>query len=269
MDGTFRLPYGLPKDKGLPTVPPRLYLEDEDFQPKDKGLPMLPPRLYLEDGDLQSRLPKEDKGLPMLPPRLYLEDEDFQPKDKGLPMLPPRLYLEDGELQSRLPKEDKGLPMLPPRLYLEDEDFTSQLHDNTKQNTASNFQEKAVCFQVCGSVIQTHELQSPTVNENVYQPLLPNRRVTQESSESTVYQPITPGGTTNHKEEKEKWTRLATGIKNSTYQSHTFKSPARNGEQNQDKRGQLISAKESSERCTNHYQPLVFSKRKTTPAATH
>ena len=194
MDGTFRLPYGLPKDKGLPTVPPRLYLEDEDFQPKDKGLPMLPPRLYLED-----------------------------------------------------------------------EDFTSQLHDNTKQNTASNFQEKAVCFQVCGSVIQTHELQSPTVNENVYQPLLPNRRVTQESSESTVYQPITPGGTTNHKEEKEKWTRLATGIKNSTYQSHTFKSPARNGEQNQDKRGQLISAKESSERCTNHYQPLVFSKGKQPP----
>jgi len=161
-------------------------------------------------------------------------------------------------------EEDKGMPILPPRLYLEDEDFTSQLHDNTMQNTATNPQEMAVHFQVRGNVIQIHEVPSPTVNENaIYQPLLPKRMVTKESSESSVYQPLTFGSTANHKEEKEKSMQSATRNENITYQPLTFKSATRNREQNGEERGQLTTTKESSK--TNHYQPLVFPKKKQNP----
>ena len=168
------------------------------------------------------------------------------------------------EIQNRLPKEDEGMPILPPRLYLEDEDFISQLHDNTMQNTATNPQEMAVHFQVHGNVIQIHEVPSPTVNENaIYQPLLPKRMVTKESSESSVYQPLTFGSTANHKEEKEKSMQSATRNENITYQPLTFNSTTRNREQNREERGQLTTTKESS--VTNHYQPLVFPKKKQNP----
>jgi len=125
------------------------------------------------------------------------------------------------EIQNRLSEEDKHLPTLPPRLYLEDEDFISQLHNNTMQNTA---QEMAVCFQDHGNVIHTHKVPSPAVNENaIYQPLLPKRMVTKESSESSVYQPLTFGSTTDHREEKEKSMQSVTRNENSTYQPLTFK----------------------------------------------
>ena len=162
------------------------------------------------------------------------------------------------EPQTRHPK---GQPILPPRRYRKDEDFTSQLDDRTMQKPGTDSQ---VRFEVHGNVILTHRVPSRTVNENaIYHPLLPYRKVTNESSESNVYQSLTIRDTTSKKEEEDQAGQTATGNENSAYQPLIFKSATENRAQNQE-RGKLVATSEMS-----HYQPLVFPKERKKPSATH
>ena len=168
--------------------------------------------------------------------------------------------LPNPELHTRHPK---GRPILPPKRYCKDEDFTSQLDDRTMQKPGTDYQ---VCFEVRGNVVLTHKVPSPTVNENaIYQPLLPKRKITEESSESNVYQPLTIGDTTSKKEE-DQTRQSATRNENSAYQPLLFKSATGNRAQNEE-RGQLVATKGSSE--TSHYQPLVFPQERQQHFATH
>ena len=244
--------------KGQPILPLRRYLEDEDFCTSQlhnciKQKPVTDSQVCFE---LQAR---HSKGQPILPPRRYLEDEDFctsQLHDRTM-QKPATDYQVCFELQARHPR---GQPILPPRRYLEDEDFcTSQLHNCTMQKPPTDSQ---VHFEVRRNVVLTHRVPSPTVNENaIYHPLLPKRKVTNESSESNVYQPITVRGTTSKKEEDQA-RQSATRNENSAYQPLILKSATGNRAQNEE-RGQLVATKGSSE--TSHYQPLVYPQERKNP----
>jgi len=239
------------EDKGTPTLPPRLYLEDEDFTSQ------------LHNNTMQNTATQENAIYqPLLPNRMVTNESSESSVYQPLPSGGTTNHKEEKEevTQSATRNENsKCLPTLPPRLYLEDENFISQLHDSTMQNTA---QGKAVCFQVCGNVVQTHEVPNPIADEDaIYQPLLPSRMVTEESSESSVYQPLTFGGTS------EKSRQSATENENSTYQPLTFMSATANREQNGEESGQWIMPKESSE--TSNYQTLVFPKGKPKLHPTH
>ena len=230
------------KDEVVPAIPPRLYLDDEEFAS--------------EQEDNANKCSGDDEAMPAVPPRRYLEDEEFTSEQR------------DSATNVTCSGEEEVMPAVPPRRYLEDEEFATELQDDAKTGNItmamSNNKDEhhPLAHFMPESQLQTSE------SAHIYQPLLPKRVYTKPAPE---YQPLTFKGATGDKVAAEGHisepantyepltfkgaTRnevAAEGVSETTniYDPLTFKGATRNEER----------ATEGKSSETSHYQPLIFNR---------
>ena len=226
------------KNEVVPAIPPRLYLDDEEFTS--------------EQEDNANNCSGED-AVPAVPPRRYLEDDEFTSEQRN------------SASNVTCSGEDEDMPTVPPRHYLEDEEFASELQDDAKTGNItmamSNDKDEhhPPAHFMPESQPQTSEI------AHIYQPLLPKRvytepapeyqpltfkgaegdKVAAEGDSSEPYEPLTFKGATRNEEAAERVSETT-----NIYDPLTFEGATRNEER----------ATEGNSSETGHYQPLIFNR---------